>query len=128
MILPNLKKLITTIVLILVILLSAKLTAFSQRSLTNDSICFTKSEATIILTDLAKLKQLKKSDVAKDSIIFNYVQLDSLRVDRINEYNLEVNELTKESNKRLKRLKTNRKLFFVAGFVAILELFILIVG
>ena len=108
-------------------LISTNLEIYSQDTLRKDSLCFTLEESKIILKDLARLKYLDSTVVRLDTIIYNYVQLDSLRVDRIEDYTIEVKELTKDKNKALKKLRRNRKLFFVAGFVAILELFILIV-
>lgn len=104
------------------------MTLYSQDTLilnsriANDSIkCFTYSEARKIITDLKKLPKLYQIISVKDSTIQNLISIDSLRVDRIEDYTIEVKELTAQRNKSLKRLKRNRRFTFIIGGFAIIE-------
>ena len=76
--------------------------------------------------DLVRLDYLDSVEIRKDSMISNYIKLDSLRVDRINQYDLQVDELTKDRNKAKKRLKGARKLSFGLALGVLIEAFILV--
>jgi len=90
----------------------------SQTVLKEDSLCFSLSESKIILKDLARLDYLDSTIVRKDSIIYNYVRLDSVRVDRINDYVIHNTELINENKKLLKRSKRNLRLGSLFGLIA----------
>ena len=98
------------------LLVTTKSTAFSQA--TSDSIkCFTYSQARKIITDLRQLP-IKDSIIKKqDSMMFNYISIDSIRVDRINDYSIKVRELTDQNNKCLKSKSRKSKLFFIFGIL-----------
>lgn len=76
--------------------------------------------------DLARLDYFDSTIIRKDSIISNLYDLDSVRVDRINDYSIEVKELTTQKNKAVKRLKRTRKISFTLGAAILIETFILI--
>lgn len=112
-----LKKNTKMILLVLVILVSTKQNLLSQTPSTEDSVCFSHSEANVIAKDYAKLHYLDSILHRKDSIILNYTRLDGVRVDRINYYTIQVDNITKENTKLLKRSKRNLKL---GGFIGLL--------
>ena len=87
--------------------------AYSQ-TISNDSLkCFTYDQARKIITDLRKLP-IKDSIISnQDSIISNMEKIDSVRVDRINDYAIEVTDLINNN----KRLLKQRKKVFIIGFL-----------
>jgi len=82
-----------------------------------DSICFSIPESRAIAKDLRRLDFLEGAIRTKDSTISEYVRLDSIRIDRVAEYDLEVKELTEQNNKCLKRKKRMTRFAFISGFL-----------
>jgi len=106
-------------------LVLAKLTVFSQT--TSDSLkCFTYSEARKIIRDLRQLPIKDSIIVRQDSLIVNLYNLDSVRVDRIEDYKQEVTEITKDKDKAVKRLRTTKRITFTLCIAVIIESFILL--
>ena len=90
----------------------------SQNISKKDSLCFSLEESKIILKDLARLQYLDSIVVRKDAMIVNYVSLDSVRVNRINDYVIHNTELINENNKLTKRVKRKFKFGLFIGLLS----------
>ena len=67
--------------------------------------------------DLARLDYLDSAILRKQYTIENLYQLDSLRLDRIQDYQIEVQELTTHNTKLLKRSKNRFRLGALGGLI-----------
>jgi len=81
----------------------------SQTVIESDSAKIHVETLRLINLDLARLDYLDSTMIRKDSMIVNYARLDSLRIDRIEDYSIEVQELTDDNKKLSKRSKRNFK-------------------
>ena len=101
----NMKK----ILLLSTSLLLLQSVTFSQT--VTDSIKIHVETARKIALDLARLDYLDSAIVRKDAVIVNFVELDSLRVNKIN---IQTKELFQKDLK-IVGLKKNRKFLFIFG-------------
>lgn len=92
-----------------------------------DSITIHVETARKIALDLARLDYLDSTMIRKDMVIHNYIVLDSIRVDRIEDYKIEAVKLTTDRNKAVDKLKRRNKGFLTVALVALIEAIVLIV-
>ena len=78
--------------------------------------CFTYSEARRILTDLSRIPHLNNIIVSQDSMISNYVKLDSVRVDKID---LQATEINKQDRQIIKLKKRSKFFLIFAGLLGL---------
>lgn len=118
--------------LLLLIVLAFNVTVCVSQSIPDsckypcDVIPYTDRQDINCLRCLANEVDINKIITRKDSTIAEYISLDSTRVDRIEDYKIEVVELTISENKAVKGLKKARKGLFTAVVVIIIETLILV--